>query len=573
MKKNIRVFIMLIAMTLSIIPSDTNIVKAAQTVNEYTDENAAFKNKLFSLAVENKINFTDRTGKGYATFTAKDTARYRIEINDYEDQRMTIRIHDDVENNYVEHIKAGKNDYFSYNMTEGRKYTIEVEKVSSMYYASCAGVKILPQTESLVLSKRTGIIIGNENKLKIDTQVEPASIKTNGLITYRSLDEGIATVDENGVVTAVKAGSTSINISTYDNYEETFYVTVISTDSVLSEKELTVNKKASADIKSGDAEAYFTFTPKNTTQYNFMIEMQKGVGGVVYIYKGDKVQETEGYIASERGISNADISCELEANQVYTVRVCFEDSYTTGSIDVLVREKTKDLEITGTGDKLIVGLEKTMQLNAKVTTASGENNEVTWASEDEGVAIVNQNGLVTSVNMGTTNITATTWDGVVKKYEIVVQEPQISLNESFVKMRVNEKFTLKPVLTYDDWKDYTGYKWDEVLFISRDESVVRVTKSGDDKCILKAAGRGNTVVDVTMKIGTRSYEMSCEVNVKGPYLNCSRCYLYIGNTQKVKVLDKKGTLKWSTSNKKVATVSKSGKITAKNEVCFDYMQS
>ena len=549
MKKNIRVFIMLIAMTLSIIPSDTNIVKAAQTVNEYTDENAAFQNKLFSLAVENKINFTDRTGKGYATFTAKDTARYRIEINDYEDQRMTIRIHDDVENNYVEHIKAGKNDYFSYNMTEGRKYTIEVEKVSSMYYASCAGVKILPQTESLVLSKRTGIIIGNENKLKIDTQVEPASIKTNGLITYRSLDEGIATVDENGVVTAVKAGSTSINISTYDNYEETFYVTVISTDSVLSEKELTVNKKASADIKSGDAEAYFTFTPKNTTQYNFMIEMQKGVGGVVYIYKGDKVQETEGYIASERGISNADISCELEANQVYTVRVCFEDSYTTGSIDVLVREKTKDLEITGTGDKLIVGLEKTMQLNAKVTTASGENNEVTWASEDEGVAIVNQNGLVTSVNMGTTNITATTWDGVVKKYEVVVQEPQISLNKSFVKMRVNEKFTLKPVLTYDDGKDYTGYKWDEVLFISRDESVVRVTKSGDDKCILKAAGRGNTVVDVTMKIGTRSYEMSCEVNVKGPYLNCSRCYLYIGNTQKVKVLDKKGSLKWSTSNK------------------------
>lgn len=66
-------------------------------------------------------------------------------------------------------------------------------------------------------------------------------------------------------------------------YEETFYVTVVSTDSVLSEKELTVNKKASADIKSGDAEAYFTFTPKNTAQYNFMIEMQKDVGGAVYI--------------------------------------------------------------------------------------------------------------------------------------------------------------------------------------------------------------------------------------------------------------------------------------------------
>lgn len=125
---------------------------------------------------------------------------------------------------------------------------------------------------------------------------------------------------------------------------------------------------------------------------------------------------------------------------------------------------------------------------------------------------MNQNGLVTSVNMGTTNITATTWD--------------------------------------------------EVLFISRDESVVKITKSVDDKCILKATGRGNTVVDVTMKIGTRSYKMSCEITVKGPYLNYSRCYLYIGNTQKVKVCDKKGTLKWSTSNKKILTV-KNGKITAK----------
>lgn len=170
-----------------------------------------------------------------------------------------------------------------------------------------------------------------------------------------------------------------------------------------------------------------------------------------------------------------------------------------------------------------------MQLNAKVTTASGENKEVTWSSEDESIAIVNQNGLVTSVNMGTTNITATTWDGVVKKYEVVVQEPQISLNNSFVKMRVNENFTLMPVLTYDDGKDYTGYKWDEVLFISRDESVVKITKSVDDKCILKATGRGNTVVDVTMKIGTRSYKMSCEITVKGPYLNYSRCYMQMAD--------------------------------------------
>lgn len=185
-----------------------------------------------------------------------------------------------------------------------------------------------------------------KTKLKIDTQVEPASIKTNGLITYRSLDEDIATVDENGVVTAVKAGSTSINISTYDNYEETFYVTVISTDSVLSEKELTVNKKASADIKSGDAEAYFTFTPKYSSKYNFMIEMQNYNSGSIYIYKGEKIEDLDDYIKYENGTSKADAICEMTADQVYTVRVCFYSPYTTGTIDVLVRELTKSLDVT-----------------------------------------------------------------------------------------------------------------------------------------------------------------------------------------------------------------------------------
>ena len=55
--------------------------------------------------------------------------------NDYEDQRMTIRIHDDVENNYVEHIKAGKNDYFSYNMTGGKKIYNRGRK--SQFYVLC----------------------------------------------------------------------------------------------------------------------------------------------------------------------------------------------------------------------------------------------------------------------------------------------------------------------------------------------------------------------------------------------------------------------------------------------------
>ena len=45
-----------------------------------------------------------------------------------------------------------------------------------------------------------------------------------------------------------------------------------------------------------------------------------------------------------------------------------------------------------------------------------------------------------------------------------------------------------------------------------------------------------------LKITMLYIKMSCEITVKGPYLNYSRYYLYIGNTQKVKVCDKKEEL-------------------------------
>lgn len=562
-QKKIIAFVMLVAITLSIIPSDTNIVKAAQTVNQYTDENASFKDKVFTLAVENDVNFTKNNGRAYAEFVAKQTGRYKFEINSNIGDKGTVRVYDDVEDKYVKFNFTLQSEFFYVDLTAGRKYTVEVEKSYPSSYAKNVSVKIMPTTYSFKLAESSGVLTQIGDTIKIDEQVEPSCIKECGLITYKSSDTNVATVDANGIVTAVKAGSASITVSTYDGYEQLFDVTVVNTDSVLSEKELTEGNKATADIKSGGAQAYFAFIPKDTGRYDFLMETQKDIMGAVYIYEGEKVLNQDDYLVCNRGISKADADYELTAGKTYTVRVCFEDAYSTGLINVLVRAETKSLEITGTDDSMIVGIEKTIQLNAKVTTASGENNDVIWKSDDENIVTVDQTGLVTSVNMGTTNITATTWDGITEKYEVVVQEPQISLNHAFYKMKVNDKFTLTPVLTYDNGSDYTGYNWDEVLFTARDESVVQLSKSEKDKCIVKAVGRGTTVVDVTMKIGTRSYELSCEVTVKSPYLNHTSCYLYIGNTQKLKVNDKKGTPKWSSSDKKVVSVSKGGIITAK----------
>ncbi len=57
---------------------------------------------------------------------------------------------------------------------------------------------------------------------------------------------------------------------------------------------------------------------------------------------------------------------------------------------------------------LVLGHKDNVQLNAEVKPILLEDKSVTWSSEDESIATVDENGLVTAVGVGTTTITATT---------------------------------------------------------------------------------------------------------------------------------------------------------------------
>lgn len=61
-----------------------------------------------------------------------------------------------------------------------------------------------------------------------------------------------------------------------------------------------------------------------------------------------------------------------------------------------------------------VSVYATVQLQATVTPDNADNKAVTWASSDEKVATVSENGLVTALAVGTANIVATAADGSEK---------------------------------------------------------------------------------------------------------------------------------------------------------------
>ena len=64
-----------------------------------------------------------------------------------------------------------------------------------------------------------------------------------------------------------------------------------------------------------------------------------------------------------------------------------------------------DVTVTPATASLIVG--DTEQLTADVTATGGASTDVTWSSDDEDVATVDQDGLVTAIAEGTATITAT----------------------------------------------------------------------------------------------------------------------------------------------------------------------
>ena len=94
-------------------------------------------------------------------------------------------------------------------------------------------------------------------------------------------------------------------------------------------------------------------------------------------------------------------------------------------------EKEKSVEVTGVS---VMPLTKTLnegetcQLEATVIPADASDRTVEWSSNDDKVAVVNADGLVTAIAPGSTSITVTTRDGGYSaRCRVSVTDPVIHL--------------------------------------------------------------------------------------------------------------------------------------------------
>ena len=248
--------------------------------------------------------------------------------------------------------------------------------------------------------------------------VEPSNA-TNPAVTWKSDNEKVATVDDNGHVTAVGVGETTITATSAADPTKFATCAVIVTYADVTSVSL---DKETLDLTKGETAALTaTVEPATADQ--------------TVIWKSDN-----------EDVATVDNSGKVTAVGVGKAII----TATSGGMTAECKVTVSYAEVTGiTLDQTEVTLAAggTTELKATVSPSNADQN-VTWTSSDGKVASVN-NGKVTGINEGEATITATAAGGkaveckvtVTAEGEVIVNvaEPDVKVEISGVELSGNQK--------------------------------------------------------------------------------------------------------------------------------------
>lgn len=239
------------------------------------------------------------------------------------------------------------------------------------------------------LNWEDGVINLNEGRAeaRIKAKVYPVTIK-NQTITWKSSNESVATIDNDGKIVASKPGETEI----------TAY---LESEGKSAHASLTVNQPVKG-----------IFMPTSTiTLYAGGDSRLIGVN----IFPEDATNQNLNWKSKNTKVARVDNSGRVTPAGVgmTEIIVTSEDGGFEGKCFVNVVNKTVEverIEIKNAEDmKLAVG--DSITAVAKIYPSNAKNKTLSWSSDNTGVAVVSQTGRIRGVSEGTANITAKTQNG------------------------------------------------------------------------------------------------------------------------------------------------------------------
>ena len=338
-------------------------------------------------------------------------------------------------------------------------------------------IKDLIAAEEITLDKTEGELEeGQTLQLTATITPEEATIKE---CNWSSSDETIATVNANGLVTAKKAGTATITVTTKDGSELSKKCEITVTPAKIAVTGITLDK-ISTQVQEGKlVQLVATVTPDNAT-----------------------VKDCE-WTSSDETIASVDENGLVTAKQAGKVTITAttkDGSELSAKCEITVI--SAKVEVTGiTLDKTSAETEegKTVQLVATVTPDNATVKDCEWTSSDETVATVDENGLVTAKKAGTAVITVTSKDNSEISAECTitvtsaapekVEVTGITLDKTSAEAEEGKTVQLVATVTPDN-ATVKDCEW-----TSSDETVATVDVNG----LVTAKQAGTAVITVTSK--------------------------------------------------------------------------
>ncbi len=262
--------------------------------------------------------------------------------------------------------------------------TIEVvvENVSKTILISVGGDNVKSVTISNLQGDESNTLNVGESK-RITASYTPIDSIVNHTI-WNALDEDIATIDQNGVITAKKAGTARF----------TMQASVHSTDGTENVQYVTSNVYT-LEVKAEGASSVFGSKVVSHKRSYSLAEL--GIADDYDSIEGATV--VDNILTVNEGVSRVVVNTKRGK---FTLNVC-EDN------DIAIRNA--DFYCAENGYVLAVG-ENTLKLGAVWASAFKSGNpSVVWASDNEDVASVSQNGEVLAKKDGNVTITVTSEEG------------------------------------------------------------------------------------------------------------------------------------------------------------------
>ena len=408
--------------------------------------------------------------------------------------------------------------------------------------ATCA-ITVNPiKAASITLSQTTAELFPGD-KITLTATVLPENA-TDKRVTWMSSNSSIATVSEEGIVTAVAVGETTITAKTADgtNLTATCAVKV----NPIKVSSITLSQTTATLYPTDQLQLTATVLPDNAT--NKGIEWESSNTAVATVSEGIVVAVAPGEavitVRTTDG-SNLSATCAVTVKPILATSITLSQTAANATV----------------GDRL--------QLKATVLPDNTTDKSVTWSTSAPDVATVDAEGIVIVVGAGEAVITATTNDGTnlqatctLTAVPATVLATSITLDVTEAELGIGRTLQLTATILPEDVSTH-GVTWS-----SSNDAVAIVNEMG----LVTALAEGETVITAATVDGTE-LTATCTMTVvpvkaerielnytEDTVLKLGETLQFTATITPDDATDK--TVTWSTSDENVATVDEEGLVTA-----------